>query len=41
MYNFPPGGDMETFKWLIENKASVKALDGDGRSILHAAANFG
>jgi len=35
------GGDMETFKWLLNKGANIKVTDGDSRSILHSAARYG
>lgn len=38
---FFSGGDIETFKWLLDKGANIKVTDGDGRSILHSAARYG
>lgn len=35
------GGDLKTFKWLLNKGASIKAIDKDGCSLLHSAARFG
>lgn len=35
------GGDMTTFKWLVENGASITTTDRDGWSLIHSAARYG